>query len=44
MSAIILGLTPDRSTALSISILFWWIISKNYAKDETAMHKELEHA
>jgi MFS family permease len=51
MSAVILGLTPDRSLALSISILFWlpcslfwWIIMKNYAKDEAAMHRELEHA
>lgn len=51
MSAAILLRTTDRPLALSISILFWipcslfwWIIIKNYAKDEILMQKELEHA
>jgi MFS family permease len=46
MSAIILGLTPDRGFALSISILFWipcslaWLlIIFNYEKDELNMRK-----
>lgn len=44
MSAIILGLTPDRALALSISILFWvpcglawFLILFNYEKDEKSM-------
>jgi MFS-type transporter involved in bile tolerance (Atg22 family) len=44
LSAIILGLTPDRALALSISILFWipcglawFLILFNYEKDEKAM-------
>jgi MFS family permease len=51
MSAVILSLTPDRAMALSISILFWvpcslfwWIIVKNYEKDEKIMKAELAHA
>ncbi|MCZ8156805.1 MAG: MFS transporter [Leptospira sp.] len=47
MSAIILGLTPDRGLALSFSILFWipcslaWLlIIFNYEKDELTMRKQ----
>ncbi len=47
MSAIILGLTPDRGLALSISSLFWipcslaWIlIIFNYEKDELKMREQ----
>jgi len=46
ISAVILGLIPDRSMALSISILFWipcglaWIlVVKNLEKDEEAVHE-----
>ncbi|MGE8721379.1 MFS transporter [Leptospira terpstrae] len=46
MSAVILGLTPDRGLALSISILFWipcalaWLLVLfNYEKDEERMHE-----
>ncbi|WP_411823762.1 MFS transporter [Leptospira sp. 'Mane'] len=49
LSAIILGLTPDRALALSISILFWipcalaWgLIYFNYEKDQTDMEKQLK--
>ncbi len=46
ISAVILGMIPDRGTALSISILFWipcglaWlIVIKNLEKDEEAVHE-----
>ncbi|MCZ8344698.1 MAG: MFS transporter [Leptospira sp.] len=51
LSAIILGLTPDRALALSISILFWipcglawFLILFNYEKDEKAMLDSLSNS
>lgn len=46
ISAIILGLIPDRGNALSISILFWipcglawFLVINNVEKDEEAVHE-----
>jgi len=48
LSALILTLFPDRTTAFTVSILFWipcgliWLpILKNFAKDEESMHHKL---
>lgn len=48
LSALILGLIPDRSVAFTVSILFWvpcgllWLpMLKNFAKDEETVHHKL---